>query len=95
MTIQKAIIERNYSVTFENKCLRKLLQVSWTEHKTNEYVRGRIENIAGHEESLVSVVKIRKLLWSSLAWSQLKTQLLVKDNHAGYSAGRKAEDEYS
>ena len=48
---------------FENKCLRKLLQISWTEHKTNEYIRRRVETLAGPQETLLSTVKRRKLLW--------------------------------
>ena len=48
---------------FENKCMRKLLQISWTEHRTNDYVWNRIEGFAGPQEPLLSVVKRRKLLW--------------------------------
>lgn len=38
---------------FENKCLRKLLRVSWTEHRTNEYVRNRIKNLVRPQEALI------------------------------------------
>ena len=48
---------------FENKCLRKLLQISWTEHKTNNYVWSKIEGLAGPQEPLLSTVKRRKLKW--------------------------------
>ena len=48
---------------FENKCMRKLLQISWTEHRTNDYVWNRIEGFAEPQEPLLSVVKKRKLLW--------------------------------
>ncbi|KAL8591987.1 hypothetical protein ACOMHN_020465 [Nucella lapillus] len=33
------------------------------EHKTNEYVRQRIDTLAGKQEPLLSVVKRRKLTW--------------------------------
>ena len=48
---------------FENKCLRKLLQISWTEHKTNNYVWSKIESLAGPQEPLLSTAKRRKLKW--------------------------------
>ncbi|XP_076445386.1 uncharacterized protein LOC143283130 [Babylonia areolata] len=48
---------------FENKCLRKLLQIPWIEHRTNKHVRSRIENLAGPQEPLLSTVKRRKLIW--------------------------------
>ncbi|KAL8578621.1 hypothetical protein ACOMHN_007079 [Nucella lapillus] len=34
-----------------------------SEHKTNEYVRQRIDTLAGKQEPLLSVVKRRKLTW--------------------------------
>ena len=48
---------------FETKCMRKLLRISWTEHKTNDYVWNRVESVAGRQERLLSTVKRRKLLW--------------------------------
>ena len=48
---------------FENKSLRKLLRISWREHKTNEYVRKRVEELVGPQETLLATVKRRKLKW--------------------------------
>ena len=48
---------------FENKSLRKLLRISWREHKTNEYVRKRMEELVGPQETLLATVKRRKLKW--------------------------------
>ena len=48
---------------FENKCYRKILRVSYTEHRTNQDVREEIEAWAGPQEHLLSTVKRRKLLW--------------------------------
>ena len=48
---------------FEFKCLRKLLRISYMEHKTNEYVRSRVTFLAGPHEPLLATVKRRKLGW--------------------------------
>ena len=48
---------------FEMKCYRKLLQISWVEHKTNEHVREQVTSIAGPQEPLLATVKRRKLQW--------------------------------
>jgi len=44
---------------FEMKGLRKILQVSWTAKKTNEWVL----NNAGVKEKLLDTVKARKLAY--------------------------------
>ena len=48
---------------FETKCMRKILRISWTERKTNDYVWSRVESVSGRQERLLSTVKRRKLLW--------------------------------
>lgn len=48
---------------FENKCLRKLLRISYLEHKTNEYVRSTVTSLVGPQEPLLATVKRRKLAW--------------------------------
>ncbi|KAL8578106.1 hypothetical protein ACOMHN_055426 [Nucella lapillus] len=45
---------------FERKCYRKLLRIHYSEHKTNEYVRQRIDTLAGKQKPLLFVVKRRK-----------------------------------
>ena len=45
------------------KGLRKLLHISYLEHKTNEYVRSRVEKLVGPQEPLLAVIKWRKLVW--------------------------------
>ena len=42
---------------------RKLLRIHYSEHKTNEYVRQRIDILAGKQEPLLTVMKRRKLAW--------------------------------
>jgi hypothetical protein len=48
---------------FETKCLRRLLGISYLEHKTNEYVRNKIKDLVGPQEPLLATVKRRKLGW--------------------------------
>ena len=48
---------------FEMKSYRRLLHIHWTEHRTNEFVLGRIADLAGAQEPLLSVVRRRKLSW--------------------------------
>ena len=48
---------------FETKCLRKLLRISYKEHKTNEYVYDTVNGLVGPQEPLLATVKRRKLMW--------------------------------
>ena len=48
---------------FENKCFRRMLGISYREHKTNEYVWQEVSILAGPQELLLSIVKRRKLSW--------------------------------
>ena len=48
---------------FEHKCFRKLLRISYTEHKTNEFVRQEVIKYAGRHEPLLATVRQRKLAW--------------------------------
>ena len=45
---------------FETKCLRKLLRISYMEHKTNDWVRNRISFFVSPQESLLATVKRQK-----------------------------------
>lgn len=49
--------------TFETKCFRRLLGISWKERKTNEYVRSQVAQLAGPQIPLLTIVKRRKLSW--------------------------------
>ena len=42
---------------------RKLLRISYTEHKTNDYVKMQITLKVGPQEPLLATVKRRKLAW--------------------------------
>ena len=48
---------------FENKCMRKILQISYLEHKTNEYVWEKIKSITCHQETIITSIKRRKMAW--------------------------------
>ena len=48
---------------FENKSHRKILRISYTERKTNEWVKQQITALAGGQQPLLATVKRRKLAW--------------------------------
>ena len=48
---------------FETECLRKLLCVSFFEHKTNDWMRSKINFLVGPQERPLATVKRRKLAW--------------------------------
>ena len=48
---------------FDMRCLRKVLMISWKQKKTNEYVKEEIKRRYGKLESLLNIIKIRKLTW--------------------------------
>jgi len=52
--------ERRIS-TFEDKCFRKMLKISYREHKTNEYVHQKVKEYVGKYEHLLTIVKRRKM----------------------------------
>ena len=47
----------------ETKCLEKLLRISYLEHKTNNWMRSKINSFVGPREPLLATVKRRKLAW--------------------------------
>ena len=46
---------------FKTKCLRKLLHILYLEHKTNNWVRSKINLLVGPQEPLLETVKRQKL----------------------------------
>lgn len=49
--------------SFENKCYRRMLNISSREHRTNDYVRQLVTTHAGEQEPQLSTVKRQKLTW--------------------------------
>ena len=48
---------------FESKCYRRMLRVSYTEHRTNDDILNEIVARAGPQEPILTTVKRRKLTW--------------------------------
>ncbi|KAI8502778.1 hypothetical protein Bbelb_194800 [Branchiostoma belcheri] len=48
---------------FETKSLRRLLGISYHQHKTNEYVYQQVYSLVGSQEAVMSTVRRRKLQW--------------------------------
>ena len=48
---------------FERKCFRRLLGISYKEHKTNDNVYQQIRSLTGQYEPLLTTVKRRKFYW--------------------------------
>ena len=57
-----AEIERRIQA-LEMRCYRRLLNISYEDHVTNEEVRNRIQNAIGVNDDLLTIVKKRKLRW--------------------------------
>ena len=51
--------------TFETKCFRRMLGITWQEKKTNDYVRSQVTSLDGPQEPLLAVIKRRKMQWFS------------------------------
>ena len=47
----------------EMRCYRKILNISYKDHVTNEEVRAKIQQVIGPHEVLLTIVKRRKLQW--------------------------------
>ena len=79
--------------TFETKCFRRLLRISWKDRKTNDYVRSQIEMLAGPQEPLLAIVKRRKLSWFGhvIRHNSLPKTVLQGTLEGGRRRGRQAK----
>ena len=57
-----ADLQRRVSA-LEMRCFRKILNISYTEHVTNEAVRKKITDVIGPYEDLLTSIKKKKLRW--------------------------------
>ena len=48
---------------FEMRCYRRLLNISYKDHVTNDMVRRKIQAVIGEYDDLLTLVKKRKLRW--------------------------------
>ena len=56
-------VEESWIQALEMRCYRRLLNISYKDHVTNEEVRNRIQNAIGVHDDLLTMVKKRKLRW--------------------------------
>ena len=49
--------------SLEIRCYKRLMNISYKDHVTNEVVRNRIQNAIGVQDDLLTMVKKRKLRW--------------------------------
>ena len=73
-----AEIERRIQA-LEMRCYRRLLNISYKDHLTNEEVRNRIKNATGVHEDLLTMVKKRL---TQMVWPHLKILWHGEDNPA-------------
>ena len=73
-----AEIERRIQA-LEMRCYRRLLNISYKDHLTNEEVRNRIKNATGVHEDLLTMVKKRL---TQMVWPHLKILWHGEDNSA-------------
>ena len=48
---------------FEMRCYRRLLNISYKDHVTNEEVRRKVQAAIGEYDELLTLFKIQKLRW--------------------------------
>ena len=54
---------REKNAAFEMRCYRRLLNISYKDHISNEEVRRKIQTAIGEYDELLTLVKKRKLRW--------------------------------
>ena len=83
-----AEIERKIQA-LEMRCYRRLLNISYKDHVTNEEIRNRIPNAIGVHDDLLTMVKKRKLRW----YGHISIEILRhgKDKSVGDSKRDKKE----
>ena len=74
----------------EMRCYRRLLNISYKDHVTDEAVRRKIKAAIGEYDELLTLVKKRKLRrFGHLPWSSI---WFTKDNPTGHSERKKEEE---
>ena len=67
-TLTEELAERTQA--FEMRCYRRLINISYKDHVTNEEVRRKIQAAIGKYDELLSLFKKRKLKWFSHIFSK-------------------------
>ena len=79
--------------TFETKCFRRILGISWSDRKTNDFVRAQVTSMAGPQEPLLATIKRRKLTWFGhvTRHNSLPKTILQGTLEGGRKRGRQAK----
>ena len=79
--------------TFETKCFRRMLGISWSDRKTNDFVRAQVTSRAGPQEPLLATIKRRKLTWFGhvTRHNSLPKTILQGTLEGGRKRGRQAK----
>ena len=73
----------------EMRCYRRLLNISYKDHVTNEKVRNKIQNAIGVYDDLLTMVKKRKLRWyGHIARSSVMAKTVLQGTVKGARRGR-------
>ena len=70
------------------RCYKRLMNISYKDHVTNEGIRNRTQNAIGVHDDLLTMVKKTQMVWP-----HLKILGHGEDNSAGDKKERKTEDE--
>ena len=71
------------------ECYRRILNISYRDRKTNDYVRQKIEVLKGKQERLFQVVKRRKLQWYAYGHITRHDSLAITILQGTVEGGRK------
>ena len=79
--------------TFETKCFRRMLGISWSDRNTNDFVRAQVTSRAGPQEPLLATIKRRKLTWFGhvTRHNSLPKTILQGTLEGGRKRGRQAK----
>lgn len=77
---------------YETKCFRRLLDISWKERKSNDFVRSQVAQFTGPQELLLALVKRRKLSWfGHIRRKSLPKTVLQETLEGGRRRGRQTK----
>ena len=80
---------------FEMRCYRKLLNIPYKDHVTNEEVRRKIQTANGENDELLTLVKKRKLRWfGHVSGSSGLAKTILQGTVKGKKEKRRAEEEW-
>ena len=79
---------------FEMRCYRRLLNISYKDHITNEEVRRKIQTAIGKYDELLTLVKKRKLRWfGHVSRSSGLAKTILQGTVKGKKKERQTEEE--